>query len=119
MSRQSISKKLRSIQPALWGGQQDPWSHGCSLYVLQERRQGPVKVGIAEHPIRRLSALQGGNPRRISMRAIYVGSREDCRFIEGAILFRFSGRGLIGEWLDVPLAEVLSEISSFEEAIAA
>lgn len=106
--------RIRSIKPDFWGNAQDAWTHGCSLYVIQERRKGPVKVGIAEHPIRRLSALQGGNPRSISLRAIFVGSREDCRFVEGAILFRFSGRGLVGEWLDVRLDEVLAEVSPFE-----
>lgn len=105
--------RIRTIKPDFWVGQQQAWPFGCALYVVQERRSGPVKVGIANHPIRRVCALQCGNPRRISLRSIYVGQRSDCRFVEGAILFLFSGRSLVGEWLDVPLGEVLAEVQHF------
>lgn len=106
--------RIRSIKPQAWVSQQQIWEHEYSIYVIQERRKGPVKIGVAGHPFRRLSALQGGNPRVISLRAVYVGTRADCRWIEGAVLFRFSGRAVRGEWLDVPLEEVLAELDTFE-----
>ncbi len=111
--------RIRSIKPDFWTNQQECWPYEYSLYVIQERRKGPVKVGVATHPFRRLSALQGGNPRELTLRAIFVGTRADCRWIESAIHLRFSDRGIRGEWLGVPCEEILAELASFEMLEAA
>jgi len=106
---------LRRMNPTEWGRNKDIWDKGCSLYVIEEQHPGPVKVGIAEHPIRRLSILQCGNPRALFLRAIYCGTRADCRWIEGAIHFRFSGSILRGEWMSESVATVEAELEQFCE----
>ena len=105
--------RIRTIKPDLWVNSNAAWPHGCSLYVIEEQRPGPIKVGIAEHPIRRLSTLQCGNPRQLHLRAVYSGKREDCRWVEGAILFRFAGSVLRGEWIAEPLTDILAELGDF------
>jgi hypothetical protein len=106
-----VTGRIREIPSALWVRDKDVWPHGCSVYVIEEQRPGPVKVGIAEHPIRRLGQLQVGNPRELNLRAVFVGNRPDCAFVEAAIKFRFSGSLLRGEWLVEPLESVLREVS--------
>lgn len=106
---------IRRVDASEWGRNKDIWAKGCSLYVIEEQHPGPVKVGIAEHPIRRLSILQCGNPRVLFLRAVYVGTRADCRWIEGAIHFRFSGSILRGEWMSESVATVTAELESFCE----
>lgn len=106
---------LRRIGPDQWGRNKDVWGKGCSVYIVEEQHPGPVKVGIAEHPIRRLSTLQCGNPRPLFLRAVYCGTRADCRWVEGAIHFRFSGSLLRGEWLSESVATIEAEIDQFCE----
>lgn len=107
--------ELRRIDQAAWGRNKDIWDKGCSVYLIEEQHPGPVKVGIAEHPIRRLSILQCGNPRQLFLRSVYCGSRDDCKWIEGAIKFRFSSSILRGEWIAESLATVEAELEYFCE----
>lgn len=102
--------RLEMLQPEKWLRDKDAWTLGCTLYVVEEQHPGPIKVGVAEHPIRRLSSLQCGNPRQLHLRAIYTGLRSNCLWVESAILFRFSGSLLRGEWLAERLSDVLREI---------
>lgn len=104
-------RRLSAIDKSLWARVQDVWPHECALYVVEEQRPGPVKVGIANHPMRRLSSLQNGNPRQLFLRAVFCGPREDCKWVEGAVHFRFAGSCLRGEWLAEPLDAILQEIS--------
>lgn len=107
--------RTRTIKPEEWVRNADAWPHGCSIYLIEEQRPGPVKVGIAEHPIRRLSTLQCGNCRHLYLRAVFAGDRKDCAFVEGAIKFRFMGSILRGEWIAEPLAAVLAELEVFAQ----
>jgi hypothetical protein len=102
------------LKPSEWVGQSVAWPHGCALYLIEEQHPGPIKVGIAGHPVRRWSALQCGNPRTLHLRHIWVSSRKDCQLVEGAIKFRFAGSILRGEWIAEALATVRSEIAGFE-----
>lgn len=104
--------RIRAVNKPDWGIQQDAWLFGCALYVVQEDQCGPLRVGIAEHPLRRLSTLQCGNPRVLSLRAIYCGSRADCRRIERAITDIWSHTALRGSWLDAELGKVLADIEA-------
>lgn len=104
--------RILKIFPELWVSAQTAWPHGCCLYLVQEGRHGPVKIGFAEHPVRRLSALQGGNHRKLTLRTIYSGERKVCQEIEKTALRRFAI--LRNEWLDASL----DIMNSFLEAEA-
>jgi T5orf172 domain len=84
----------------------------CYLYVIQEADDSHFKIGVAGHPARRLSDLQAGNRRRLSVKAAYAGTRANCLYIEKVALkyFRASAGS---EWV---YAESLPEISEFIDA---
>jgi hypothetical protein len=105
--------RIRTIKPEFWATTQQAWTHGYSVYVVQERRSGPIKIGIASHPLQRLTALQSGNPRKLTLRAVFCGNREDCKAVEKYILQVFSSFSVLGEWLSCDLMTVLNEISKF------
>jgi len=92
--------------------QQEPQRHSCYLYVLQEAGESHFKIGIATHPARRLSALQGGNRRKLSIVAAYFGTRSDCFYIEQVAL-RFFKAPPGSEWVWV---DSLVEITEFLDA---
>lgn len=73
----------------------------CCVYVVQQGDDGPVKIGVAHHPRRRLGGLQGGNPNRLYLRAVFRGSRDDCLFVEATVLFTYAEHALVGEWMNV------------------
>ncbi len=104
--------RIRTIKPQDWGRVQEPWSLGQTLYVVEEVETGLIKVGIASHPTRRLSALQGGNPRELALRAVYVGSRKECLDVEHALLRVFPI--VRNEWLKADLQAVLKRLSDIE-----
>jgi hypothetical protein len=111
--------RIRSIKPEFWRTNQDAWTHARSaLYIIQEKKRGPLKVGIAGHPIRRLSMLQCGNPRKLHLRAVYEGTDEACMFVERWLLEQFEGSRIIGEWIHADLDDVLIALLQFEEDIA-
>lgn len=46
------------------------------VYVIGEHEdQGPVKIGVAQNPIRRLRSMQTGNPRRLRIEHVLLGDR--------------------------------------------
>lgn len=108
--------RIRSIKPEFWNTAQQPWEHGCSVYVVQERRNGPIKAGIASHLLQRLSSLQCGNPRKLSLKAVFCGARSDCHSIEKHVLTSLSKFLVLGEWLSCGITLATDEISKFEVA---
>lgn len=107
--------RIRTIKPESWKRDCEVWGHGKgNLYVVQEGRAGPVKVGIAGHPVRRFAKLQCGNPRALYLRAVFEGEPSDCAEIEKAAHRFFAGRAIRGEWLRVALPDVLAFVSAFE-----
>ncbi len=103
--------KLLSLKKEAWRKQSEAWGHArCNLYVIEEEG-GPIKVGIAGHPARRLSMLQCGNHRRIHLRAVYCGTAQSCREVERYLLRYFQSAG--GEWLYAELDDVLRVINAF------
>jgi hypothetical protein len=57
-----------------------------------------------------MSTLQCGNPRRLSLIAVFIGARNDCADIETAVLREFATRRICGEWLHVDAEEVVAAI---------
>lgn len=101
--------QITKIDPASLPGMNDVQFDGCCLYVLEECRGNYFKIGIAGHPVRRLSSLQCGNPRRLEIVAAYRGSRAHCKEIE-AIALRFFRAAAGSEWFR---SETLTEIKEF------
>jgi hypothetical protein len=101
--------RIRTIKPDAWGGVNEAWPFGDCIYVVQEGESGPLKIGVAWHPARRLSTLQSGNHRQLHMRAVFEADRRDCQRIVKELLRRLPV--LRGGWIAAPLAQVITAIS--------
>lgn len=64
------------------------------VYFIQAGEDGPVKIGVAAEPFKRLAELQTGNPARLRVVAIIEGDTG----IEKALHERFAEHRLEGEW---------------------
>lgn len=84
----------------------------CCLYVIQEADDSHFKIGIAGHPVRRLSSLQAGNRRRLSIVAVYEGTKTNCLYVEKVAL-KFFRASPGSEWV---WTECLPEITEFLDA---
>lgn len=51
------------------------------VYAVEERDAGPVKIGTAKDPVKRVRGMQTGNPRRLRVAYVLVGDRH----IEGLL----------------------------------
>lgn len=110
--------RIRSIKPELWQKVEYPWLHGHALYVVQEGRSQYFKIGHTANPWIRVSALQGGNHRKLHLRAVFTGPRYECQKIERAAL-RCLVRARVGkEWVHAPLAEIVATIKFLAEVPA-
>jgi len=77
-----------------------------SLYLVTTERNAPVKVGVAEDPVRRLSDLQTANFNLLRLhRFWWLAGRQVSERIERAFKDHFSPRCVRGEWFDLPLPE--------------
>lgn len=84
-----------------------------SLYVISESDKGPVKLGFAEHPSKRLRELQTGNPRRLHL--AFTLEHDKATAIEAWLQRHLRHCRLIGEWYDL---EVATAIAAIEEGQA-
>ena len=75
-----------------------------SLYLVTTDTDSPVKVGIAEDPVKRLGDLQTANfvPLRMHRFWWMPGKRITAR-VESAFKERFQSMNVRGEWFDLPL----------------
>lgn len=63
---------------------------------------GPVKVGMANDPHKRLASLQSGNPNRLCIwRTFPTPDREIARHIERGFHHVQRKKRLSGEWFDI------------------
>lgn len=46
------------------------------VYFIGEPDNGPLKIGVAKDPIKRIRAMQTGNPRRLRIEYVLLGDRE-------------------------------------------
>ncbi|MBR1230224.1 GIY-YIG nuclease family protein [Bradyrhizobium sp. AUGA SZCCT0176] len=93
----------------------------CWLYVVADRSGGyPVKVGISNHPVRRL-----GQHRKDRRRDLYLAHRVElrCQFdaaaAEALALAILEPRRTRGDWFDCSPALVIDVINSVHEGMAA
>lgn len=64
------------------------------LYFIRCGKNGPIKIGIARDPQKRLVTLQIGNPRRL----VLIGTLEDCADLERRLHEHFAADHIGGEW---------------------
>lgn len=51
-----------------------PYTDITFLYIVGEANDGPLKIGYSKDPISRLRTMQTGNPRRLKIEYVLVGS---------------------------------------------
>jgi hypothetical protein len=74
----------------------------CVYLISQGNSEwGPVKVGVANQPHRRVSELQIGNPVKLYVRRLWdLGDRSRAFHIEGMVLDEMTPYRMEGEWID-------------------
>jgi hypothetical protein len=75
------------------------------VYFVQQGRDGPIKIGIADDPDLRLGQLQCGNPRLLYIRATEPGGVR----LERALHKQFAHARMQGEWFE-PSDDLLKRI---------
>jgi len=80
-----------------------------SVYFIQAVSGGPIKIGKADDPQRRLYDLQAMNPTKLQILATVDGGQRR----EYELHVRFKGSRLHGEWFE-PTPELLSLISDLK-----
>jgi hypothetical protein len=81
------------------------------VYFVQEGDRGPVKIGRAVDPERRVRDLQTGNPTQLELRHVLPGASD----LEGALHRRFEPALIRGEWYG---RKYLPVILAFGEGLA-
>lgn len=83
------------------------------VYFIQQGSDGPIKIGLAANPEKRLGTLQSGNPDRLYVRAIIRTAEPKKLEIDLHGLFRQHRVG--GEWFQ-PTAELLAYMEEHGES---
>lgn len=79
------------------------------IYFIQEGEDGPVKIGYSkENCERRLSSLQTGNPRQLTLAAVRTGAH-GMPAKERELHDRFAAHRIRGEWFE-PCDEIMEII---------
>lgn len=80
------------------------------VYLIQAE-SGPVKIGIANDPSRRLSDLQTANYELLTlMYRIECNSPEQALMVERALHERYSDQCIRGEWFDIDPQSAVKDI---------
>lgn len=77
------------------------------VYFIQQCKRGPIKIGIAADPKRRLEGLQTGNPQPLRLLGFFAGGRAAERLLHD----RFRTDHIRGEWF-APSEELLALVAS-------
>ena len=70
--------------------------YGWYVYVIQAGKNGPIKIGAATDPRRRLEQLQTGSADRLHLVKVFDGGTE----LERELHRRLSKYRLHGEWFE-------------------
>lgn len=76
-----------------------------AVYFIQAGDGGPIKIGFASNPLRRLSKMQSDNHERLTILSAIFGNQED----EESIRDQFSHARIHGEWFK-PVQQLLDFI---------
>lgn len=83
------------------------------VYVIQEVETEFLKIGVARNPVYRLSALQGGNPRKLQIAfTLLVKGRERAHVIEFNAHRILAQRKISGEWFKTSVAHATAVINT-------
>lgn len=77
------------------------------VYFIQAGEAGPIKIGIAAHPMRRLAALQCARDEKLQLLAHMPGDVG----IEWSLHMKLAAHRINGEWFQ-PVAAVLAEVET-------
>ena len=86
---------------------------GVFLYIIcgygrSHEPLGPVKIGIASDPEKRIASLQTGSPRPLKILAVFdTPNREIARKFEAAFHRHYDDERLAGEWFDIDPIDAL------------
>lgn len=72
----------------------EPGMNETFIYFIQSEQGGPVKVGMAQNPAKRLRELQTGNPFTLEVRRVVIAEPLE----EGRIHRLFAAYRMSGEW---------------------
>jgi hypothetical protein len=81
------------------------------IYFIRAGEDGPIKIGYADEPFRRMDALQTAHWVTLTMLHWQFGSPDD----EKALLERFRRFQIRGEWF-APVPELLEHIAALRAA---
>lgn len=86
------------------------------VYFIQRADGGPIKIGTAERPDRRLQALQAANPDELVIRAVCLGGRA----AEQVLHAHFAESRIRNEWFEPTpeLTEVLARLPTWQDVVA-
>jgi hypothetical protein len=83
------------------------WRGHCDrpqfVYFIRATSGGPIKIGTAENPVKRLAELQCGNPETLEIQQVLLGGRD----IEKTWHCYWVDAYLRGEWFDGELAAAI------------
>ena len=86
---------------------------GCFVYAVGG--QGPLKIGHAQCPERRLSTLQTGSPAPLRiLHKHFCESKPAAKRLERSLHDRFRHLRERGEWYDVPLKDLVRGIRELD-----
>ena len=81
------------------------------IYIIEAEELERIKIGVADNPDARLSALRALSPCTIRIAAlITVGNREDAFLLESELHKRYVSRRIHGEWFDVSADEAINDL---------
>ena len=79
------------------------------VYVIQQKNNGPIKIGESISLVSRMTVLKQGNPYSFNFLAAVDGNTD----LESALHQRFNRYKIRGEWFH-PCREILDYISNVE-----
>lgn len=82
------------------------------VYFVQDGTDGPIKIGLADNPEQRLSSLQVGNPRPLTLLATF--QTWEPRKDEAQIHARFAEHRIRGEWFH-PHPDLMAQVVALQE----
>lgn len=91
----------------------------CYVYIICDTRNGsngPIKIGVANDPEKRILDLQVGNPYPLILRAkIECSGRKKAYFLESFLHRRFARSRMSGEWFNSRGCNLPKAFKAFED----
>ena len=86
----------------------------CFVYLIQSgnKKNSPVKIGMANNPHDRIKQLQTGNPVLLRLRlTVECSSREHAMKVEKLLHRELKNRNIINEWFSVSETNLLKTLN--------